>query len=100
MPQVITIEKSNKPDKKYVATVGDKHIQFGARGYEDYTMHKNKERRDRYIQRHQKNERWGLDGITTSGFYAKNILWNKPTIQASINDLNTKYKNIKFQLKK
>jgi hypothetical protein len=42
---IITIEPSKKTDKKYTASVnGTKHIDFGAKGYEDYTTHKDKER--------------------------------------------------------
>jgi hypothetical protein len=49
--------------------------------------------------RHKKNEDWGLSGIETAGFYAKNILWNKKTIPESVKDLNNKYKNVNFKLK-
>jgi hypothetical protein len=99
MAQIITIEKSSKPDKKYVATVGNKHIAFGAKGYEDMTIHKDKERRDRYIQRHRKNEDWTKQGIDTAGYYSRWILWSEPTIQQSLNKLNKKYTDIKFKLK-
>jgi hypothetical protein len=45
-------------------------------------------------------EDWGLSGIKTAGFYAKNILWNKKTIQESVNDLNKKYNSVKFIYRK
>jgi hypothetical protein len=45
------------------------------------------------------NEDWTKSGVKTAGFYSRNILWNKPTLQASVNDLNSKYKDIKFILK-
>ena len=99
MPNTIIIEKSNKPDKKFVATVNNKHIYFGAKGYEDYTIHKNKDRKEKYLARHSKREDYTKQGIDTAGYYAKYILWNKPTIQASIKELNTKNKYIKFKLK-
>ena len=99
MPQVILIEKSKSKDKKYTATVGNKHIQFGARGYQDMTTHKDETRRDRYIQRHKKNEDWTKQGIDTAGYYSRWVLWNEPTIQQSINKLNKKYTDIKFKLK-
>jgi hypothetical protein len=99
MPQVILIEKSKNPKKKYVATVGNKHIEFGAAGYSDYTVHKNIERKERYLARHSKREDYTKQGIDTAGYDAKYVLWNKPTIQASIKDLNTKYKDIRFKLK-
>ena len=35
------LKKSDKAGKKYVVWNGKKKVYFGARGYEDYTMHKN-----------------------------------------------------------
>jgi len=72
-------------------------VHFGASGYSDYTLHKDDDRKDKYIQRHKKNENW--NDIKTAGFYAKHILWNKPTIQESIKDINKKYKNINITYK-
>jgi hypothetical protein len=95
----IVIEKSNKPDKKLMATVGNKKIHFGNSSYEDYTIHKDIKRKENYISRHAKREDYTKQGIDTAGYYAKYVLWNKPTIQASIKDLNKKYTDIKFKLK-
>ena len=75
-----------------------KTLHFGATGYEDFTTHKDEERKQRYITRHKKNENWS--DPTTSGFYAKNILWNESSIQASINDTNSKFKNINISFNK
>jgi hypothetical protein len=66
----------------------------------DYTLHKDDDRKNRYINRHKDKEDWGLSGIKTAGFYAKNILWNKKTIQESVNDLNKKYNSVKFIYRK
>ena len=44
-------------------------------------------------------EDWGKSGIRTAGFYAKNILWNKKSVKASVDDLNRKYKDIHFVLR-
>ena len=70
----------------------NKTIHFGATGYEDFTTHKDEKRKQNYMTRHKKNENW--TDPNTPGFYAKNILWNKPTIQASINYTNSKFKNL------
>ena len=59
-----------------------------------------------YIARHKPNQNW--KDHTTAGFYAKNILWNKPTIEASIRDANArvlrvtnrKFPNLNIKLKK
>ena len=101
METVVVIRKSSKADKKCEAIIdGRKTVPFGAKGYSDFTLHKNLERKQRYIQRHQKNEDWSKTGINTPGFYAKHVLWNKDTIQKSVTDLNKKYKDVKFVLNK
>ena len=76
-----------------------KNVSFGLKNMSDFTLHKDPERKARYIARHKSNEDWAKSGIKTAGFYAKHVLWNKPTLQASVNDLNHRYKNIKFILK-
>jgi hypothetical protein len=76
-----------------------KTVSFGARGYSDYTLPKDDERKSRYVNRHKKNEDWALSGIDTPGFYAKHILWNKKTVKESVDDLNKKYKSVNFKLK-
>jgi hypothetical protein len=96
----VIIKHSSKKDKKYDAIIdGKKTVSFGAAGASDYTIHKDDARKQRYIDRHKNREVWTKEGLKTAGFYAKNVLWNKPTIQESIKDLNNKYKDIKFKLK-
>jgi hypothetical protein len=96
----VIIKKSSKANKKLDAIVdGKKTISFGQKGYSDYTIHKDSDRKERYINRHKEKENWGLSGIETAGFYAKNILWNKKTIPESVKDLNNKYKSVHFVYK-
>ena len=99
MPLTITIERSNKPDKKYLATVNNKHIHFGNSKYHDYTIHKDNDRKERYIARHKAREDYTKQGVATPGHLSRFILWNEPTIQQNINKLNKKYTDIKFKLK-
>ena len=85
----IIITKSTRKDKKLMAIINNnKTVHFGASGYSDFTTHKDEKRKHNYITRHKKNENW--TNPTTAGFYAKNILWNKPTTPTSINDTNSK----------
>jgi len=56
--------------------------------YEDYTIHKDEVRRQRYIIRHKKNEDWTTNGVQTAGFWNKHLSWNLPTLQDSIRDVN------------
>ena len=95
----IIISKSNRKDKKLKAVIdNNKTVHFGATGYSDFTKHKDSDRKDKYSDRHKKNENW--NDYKTAGFYAKRILWNKPTIQDSIKDTNNKFKNIHIKYKK
>ncbi len=95
----IIITKSTRKDKKLMAIIdNNKTIHFGATGYEDFTTHKDEKRKQNYMTRHKKNENW--TDPNTPGFYAKNILWNKSTVQASINDTNSKFRNINISFKR
>ena len=94
----VTIQPSRKKDKKYDAVVnGSKTVSFGAKGCSDYTIHKDPERKKRYETRHKKNENWS--DPKTAGFYAKHLLWNKTSLQASIADVNKRMKNVEIKMK-
>ena len=94
----IIISKSKNKNKKYDARIdGKKTVSFGSAGMSDFTKHKDTERKQRYIDRHKKNENW--KDHTTAGFFSKNILWNKETITQSVKDTNNRFKNINIKLK-
>jgi hypothetical protein len=94
----VIIKRSTKKDKKFDAIVdGKKTVSFGAAGMSDFTKHKDPERKERYINRHKKKEDWS--NPKTSGFYAKNVLWNKTSLQASVSDINKKFPKMKVKLK-
>ena len=54
--------------------------------------------KDRYIARHKKNEDHGLSGVKTAGFWSKILLWNKPTLEASVDDINKKFKHLNVKM--
>ena len=93
----IEIKRSKKAGKKFDAVIdGKKTISFGATGYSDYTQHKDAERKQRYINRHKKAENW--NDPKSAGFYAKWVLWNKPSLRASVADINKRFKNLSVKL--
>lgn len=81
---------STRAGKKYTVyiTNGREHntIHFGASGYSDYTQHHDKERRNRYIERHQTRENW--QNYRTPGFWARWVLWNQPTIYDGLKEIS------------
>lgn len=34
------------------------------------------EKKEHYISRHEKHEKWGKDGVCTAGFYSRWVLWS------------------------
>lgn len=85
--------KSPITGKKWRAIFNDgSHEDFGAAGYQDYTQHKDKKRRDSYRRRHIK------DLLTKdpkrAGFLSWYILWNEPTIEASLRDYKSRFGDI------
>lgn len=83
---------STRKNKKYmIITPDNKKVHFGASGYEDYTIHKDDQRKKSYIARHQHNEDWTENGTNTAGFWSRWLLWNKKTIIASIDDIYDRF---------
>ena len=107
--ETFLLYKSDKPNKKYVMVMpsfNHKHY-FGATGYRDFTLMNKKtskfyepseEERNKvkknYLARHAKEPK----GVHTPSTLSDMILWNKPTIQASVKDYEKKY-NVKVLIK-
>ena len=96
MYKFISLKKSTDGTHKYEATIYNETtkrnnvVKFGATGYSDYPTHKDEERKKRYLDRHRKNENW--NDPTTAGALSRWVLWNKPTLRASIADFKRRFK--------
>ena len=91
----VIIKKSTNPKKKYMAVFYEngkriKTTHFGCAGMSDYTKHKDKSRKKRYMNRHRSRENWNTP--MSAGALSRWILWNKPTLKASIDDYKKKFK--------
>ena len=76
------IKKSPNINKKYRVIFDDgTHVDFGARGYSDYTIHKDPERKRRYIIRHRRRENW--NNSKTAGYWSRWFLWENPSLSES-----------------
>ena len=94
----IIIKPSNLADNKFDAITNNKKtIPFGQEGASDYTKHKDKDRKNRYLERH-KNDNY--NNPLYPSFYSNNLLWSKPTLKEAIQDTNRRYKNINIKLKR
>ena len=72
----IPIYLSSKKDKKYmVQDPNGKWVHFGAFGMEDYTRHKDEERRKRYLARATKIKGNWKDNPYSPNLLSINLLW-------------------------
>ena len=91
----VRVSKSNRAGKKYMAAIeGGPTIHFGAKGYDDFTLTGDEERKAAYLARHKVNEDWTMGGVKSAGFWARWLLWNKPSLAESIADLNRRFKSL------
>lgn len=100
-PHSVTISRSSNSEKKLMAVFEDsegkkiKTTHFGQRGASDYTKHGEKERMERYLERHgggtttSTKEDW--KDPTTAGALSRWILWNKPSLKASFDDYKSRF---------
>ena len=88
----VKLSRSPNPEKKWRVRLYDAsedkeaHVDFGAKGYDDFTIHGDNKRKMNYIARHSAREDWKRSGLLTAGFWSRWVLWNLPTIEASLAD--------------
>ena len=80
--KLLSVSPSSKPDKKFMAsfetdTGRKKTTHFGAKGMDDYTKTHDKEQRERYRTRHEKDLKSG--DPTKAGFLSYYLLWGDST---------------------
>ena len=92
-----SLDYSTRKNNKYMATLpGGKKVHFGSPKYPDYTIHKDKERRDKYLARATKikNKQGELthNNPESPNFWSVHLLWpekkwfNKKYNKMSSND--------------
>lgn len=109
----IYLYKNPPGSKKFraeIPVVGHGHqtrvVEFGAKGYSDYTLHKDPLRMERYVDRHggegtrftdpkkvhaamlkrtkSTKEDWSRNGLYTAGYWSRWLLWSQPTLRGAI----------------
>ena len=77
-----SLDYSSRKNNKYMVTLpSGKKVHFGSPKYEDYTIHKDKERRDKYLSRatkiKNKNGELTYTNPESSNYWSVNLLWPK-----------------------
>lgn len=83
--KLVSVTKSTRKGKKWMATFSNGiKTHFGSAGMDDYTLTKDSKQKELYRNRHQKDLK--SNDPTKAGFLSYYLLWNKPTLEASIKD--------------
>jgi hypothetical protein len=86
--------QSTMQNKRYmIVTEDNKRVHFGSPYHENYNIHQNEIRKNRYIKRHMKREDW--TDADTPGFWSRWLLWNQKGLYESIRDTEKRF-NIKI----
>lgn len=97
MSYSFSVSKSDVLNKKYKVIIYEngvkrKTINFGDNRYKDFIQYHRinpalaNERKKLYIQRHKKRE--DFTDFFTAGYWSRAVLWNLPTLEASIRSIN------------
>jgi hypothetical protein len=92
--KLLSVKKSDKPDKKYMATFEDngktKTTHFGLKGAKDFLLTGDKEARERYRKRHKKD--LDTNDPTRAGYLSWFLLWGDSTsLQQNIKDYKKRF---------
>ena len=87
----VSLKLSSRDNKRYEIIFSEpkKTIHFGAKNYSDFTQHKSEIRKNAYLARHKVNE--NFNDPLTAGALSRWILWNKPTLSASVADFKKRF---------
>jgi hypothetical protein len=94
----MSVKTSWRPTKKFVAEfynrAEDKHktVHFGLAGAEDYTIHKDAERAERYRKRHEKDldTEAGKTGMSP-GALSYFVLWTSPSFEQGVRNFKKEF---------
>lgn len=82
--------KSDKPGKRMKAVFdGKKTVHFGSKGASTFLEHRDTKIKRAWIARHKVREDW--NNPITAGALSRWLLWNKPSLDASIKDYKNKF---------
>ena len=95
---MIEVTRSSAKGKKYTATLpSGKKVHFGAKGYQDFTQHRDEARRKNYLARHGGGgQDWG--DKATAGYWSRWLLWEKPSLEGAAAALRKKGVAVKLRV--
>ena len=88
--RIYILKKSNVKNKRYslINETTNEKYDFGHKEYDNYTIHKDEDRKRAYLKR---SKNLNNNNELNNNTLARMILWNKPTIRRSIKDVEKKF---------
>ena len=87
------VRTSDRKGKKLVATFivegRPKRVHFGAKGSTTFSSGATEDKKNAYLKRHAPRENW--NDPLSAGALSRWILWNKPSLKASIADFKKRF---------
>lgn len=93
--KLLSIVKSTRASKKWDAHFltddnRTKVVSFGAAGMEDYTMHHDPVRQQRYLARHASREHW--NDPMSAGALSRYVLWSSQSFAQGVRNYKRHFK--------
>ena len=100
----VKVVKLKGDKKKYSAVFKNRktgrirNVKFGSNipYMEDYTIHKDAERKKRFLDRFNKTIKKNINNPLSPMWWSTNLLWNRPSYAASLKDVKIKLKNLGY----
>jgi hypothetical protein len=89
----IGLGKSTRPDKLYMALVGNVKVHFGRKGVYYFTSKSSEDKtalKRKFLREHDAED-WSINGILTPAFWTRWVLWNKPSKAESIKNMEQRF---------
>lgn len=92
--RLLSLEPSHDGTHKWRATFlldtgRTKTTHFGARGMSDFTLHKDRRRRQLYLARHRPTEDW--NDPTSAGALSRWLLWEYPSMNQALRAFKARF---------
>jgi hypothetical protein len=92
--KLLKVTASENKNKRYSAHFKKddnkiKVVSFGSPDHDNFTIHKDEKRKQAYLARHKKDLQ--TNDPTRAGYLSYYLLWNKPTLKASIKDYKSRF---------
>ena len=89
--KIARLSKSSRKGKRYTIIYDGKTIHFGSDVGSAFIDHKDTLIKENWIKRHKAGNPSKINDPNSPLFWSLNLLWNKPTLKASIRDIADRF---------